>query len=349
MNSKPVKRKQTILMALLMFILLVPNGAGAQADFDRFVIFGTSLSDPGNLFAETHEVNVPPEYNLDEFFVPNAAYAIGGHHLTNGPTWIEQLATQLGMKASVLPASRDKNPGARNYATDGSRAVLTFHPPGAKKTLEEQIDDFLADEGGVAPAGALYVIEMGSNDVRDAVIVYLNELLNTGDPVAALDAANLTLSNALDEIAVQVERLHNAGAYKFLYMLAPALQTAPAIQNLDAFLASTTSLNPGDVIGLAEFLTLFFNFSPGVGLTTVFATVPGIDATPLDIYTLTLQIVASPEGFGLTNVEDACITPFNAPWKCEKPDEYLFWDVVHPSKVAHAIIAEEASDVLGIN
>jgi phospholipase/lecithinase/hemolysin len=30
----------------------------------------------------------------------------------------------------------------------------------------------------------------------------------------------------------------------------------------------------------------------------------------------------------------------------DKPDEFLFWDGIHPTKVAHALLAEEAATVL---
>lgn len=168
----------------------------------------------------------------------------------------------------------------------------------------------------------------------------------SGDPIAAEDAATTALLNALGEIAGQVVRLKNAGAHQFLYMLVPPIQKTPAIKSLDAVLAAMGLSNPDDVINLADSLTLFFNFFPGLGLTTVFATIPGIDHTPLDVHTLTLQIVAAPGDFGLENVTDACITPFNAPWKCKNPDEYLFWDGIHPTEAAHAIIAEKAAFVL---
>jgi phospholipase/lecithinase/hemolysin len=61
------------------------------------------------------------------------------------------------------------------------------------------------------------------------------------------------------------------------------------------------------------------------------------------------DIVADPTAFGLTNATTACITPGVPPFACTNPDEYLFWDGIHPTTAAHAIIAQEAAAVLGVD
>jgi phospholipase/lecithinase/hemolysin len=328
MKTKSLAGKKLILIGLLAIALLIPNGAFAETDFNKIVVFGTSLSDPGNFFAETHDVNVPPGYDLDGFFVPDSAYAIGGHHLSNGATWIEQLARPLGMKASVLPAYRDANPHAMNYAMDGTRADLSpFHN---RSLLSEQVNAFLADVGGVAPADALYVIEIGSNDVRDAIFA----LLFANDFSLALQI----IENAHLQIIAQVEALYGAGARNFLYVSVPPVLVTPAL--------NTIPLPPGVDILINAFIVDNIN----ARLDGTFAGLPGdADSTKFDFFALTSEVVADPLAFGLTNVTDACITPLVAPYKCQNPDEYLFWDVVHPTKAGHAIIAEGAAEALGIN
>jgi len=42
----------------------------------------------------------------------------------------------------------------------------------------------------------------------------------------------------------------------------------------------------------------------------------------------------------MPNSEDACVTPEQPPYSCQNPDSYVFWDAVHPTKVAHGIIAD---------
>ena len=74
------------------------------------------------------------------------------------------------------------------------------------------------------------------------------------------------------------------------------------------------------------------NLLPVLGL-------PGIVVVPFDAFGLITSIASGPDQFGLTNVTDACITPNVPPFSCRTPDEYLFWDGIHPSRAGHAIAA----------
>jgi outer membrane lipase/esterase len=58
------------------------------------------------------------------------------------------------------------------------------------------------------------------------------------------------------------------------------------------------------------------------------------------------ELVANPGAFDLKVVDAACITPNRPPFDCQTPDEFLFWDGIHPTKTVHAIIAQEAALVL---
>jgi outer membrane lipase/esterase len=97
--------------------LLSGTTALAQpSEFSRIISFGDSLGDPGNAFVLTGEISTAPFEPI-----PGAAYAIGGHHFSNGRTWVEQLGQSLGLQGSTGPAFR--NPVVfSNYAIGGSRA-----------------------------------------------------------------------------------------------------------------------------------------------------------------------------------------------------------------------------------
>ncbi len=93
------------VLALTMF---APCLAQAM-DFNRIVVFGGSVSDSGNVFALNGGVANHPPYNQTDLIdpltlVPTAPYDVGGHHFSNGATWIEQFARPLGLGENVRPA-----------------------------------------------------------------------------------------------------------------------------------------------------------------------------------------------------------------------------------------------------
>src|SRR5688572_14296454 len=98
------------MLTLLAVIVAAPERPQAQDSLSSIVVFGDSISDTGNAFAVTGEPGVPPDFGLDAFLLPSTAYARGGHHLTNGATWVEQLARPLGLARSVQPALRSSSP-----------------------------------------------------------------------------------------------------------------------------------------------------------------------------------------------------------------------------------------------
>jgi phospholipase/lecithinase/hemolysin len=108
----------------------------------------------------------------------------------------------------------------------------------------------------------------------------------------------------------------------------------PAIRTLDR-------VKPGAAqLGLQ--LTQAFNAGLD-GVVAQLSTLPGIRIVRLDAYRLLNDIVADPAAFGLIDVMTACVTPNDAPFICDRPDEFLFWDGIHPTRAAHAIIAQEAA------
>src|SRR6476620_8450807 len=123
----------------------------AKGPFASIVAFGTSLSDSGNAFALRGGTNTPPDYLLDPLLVPSAPYARGGHHFSNGATWIEQFARSFGLAGSVRPSFQDSG-GSTNYAVGGARA----YEDGVNVNLSAQVEAFLQQVNHTAPSDALY-------------------------------------------------------------------------------------------------------------------------------------------------------------------------------------------------
>ncbi|HJT60373.1 MAG TPA: SGNH/GDSL hydrolase family protein [Burkholderiales bacterium] len=315
-------------IALTACALALSNGAAAQPRFDSLVIFGTSLSDPGNFFAVLGGNNTPPTYLVDPLLVPSVPYARGGHHFSDGVTWVEQLARSLGMAASAKPALANESKKAGNYAVAGARANYTA----TGIDLADQTAVFLRDRGNVANPDALYVVEMGGNDIRDAVIAFVQPPEGT----TPAEAAGAVIRGALESIGQNIGLLYGKGARKFLVANAPDLGLTPAIRALGAGSLAT---------GLSQSFNAGLEGEEGV-LSRLRTDLPGIEIFQLDIFGKLQAIVEQPENFGLSNVTAACITPDVAPYHCKDFKDYLFWDGIHPTAAAHAIVAQEAAVVL---
>jgi outer membrane lipase/esterase len=319
------KKQQSVLAILFTILLLIPLSSHADRIFERFVVFGDSLSDPGNAYALSGRHLKPPYESLDIFLVPDAPYARGGNHFSNGKTWIEQLAGPLDVEGSVGPAfsgvNREKL-NKSNYAVGGARA----YDDGVNINLTDQVNAFFADARGVAPTNSLYVVAVGGNDVRDAIAAL------SVDPSGAVSAQ--LMNDALTVISDNIISLYGSGARSFLIANAPDLSLTPAIQRLDIF-------SPGAMM-TAAILSARFNAALDGVLVQLSANLPGLQVARLDLMGILHEIVSDPTASGLKNVSDACIRPMQKPAACRKPNRYLFWDGIHPTKAAHRILAKRA-------
>jgi phospholipase/lecithinase/hemolysin len=326
--------KNAFFIALLSFLLAAPP-VSAQQPAIGLVVFGDSLSDTGNAFALERRTglfgierpnNTPPHYQLDFLLVPDAPYPRGGHNLTNGAPWVQVLARSLGLAANAAPAFRSESPRATNYAVDRARARNVDE----NIDLPDQVNRFLHDFGGSASAQALYVIEIGGSDIRDALF----GVLQAQDPA-------IILNQALQSIADNITTLYLAGARKFLVWNVANIALTPSVRIAD------TQLFPNlGVAALAETLTQVFNANLETLLATLEVGLPGIEIVRFDLYATVNTIISNPAAFGLTNVIAPCITPGLPPFTCRRPDEYFFWDGVHPTRVVHAIIAQQVEALL---
>ena len=307
------------LAACATIVIGLPRDASAQQP-SQIVVFGDSLSDPGNAFALFGTASTAPDYGLDPFLIPSAPYARGGHHFQNGATWVEQLARPLGLSTSVQAAFQLSNPGATNFAVGGARARTIA----TGVNLPAQVQAYLQQSGG-ARADALYVIAVGGNDVRDALFAY-----SKGQD------GGIVLGQAIGSIANAIGTLYAAGARKFLVWNAADIGRTPAVRSAGALAA-----------GQASQIAHGYNVNLAFVLGNLPNALAGIEVVQFDAFGLITEIAENGSTFGLTNVTSACLTPNGAPFACHTPNEFLFWDGIHPTVAVHAIIAGRISALLG--
>ena len=284
----------------------------------RFVVFGDSLSDPGNAFVLLRDVEIPPFDSL----IPDAPYARGGLHFSNGPTWVEQLSVREHALPSAGPALFIPLVFS-NYAVGGARARRE-----GPFDLSTQVGLFVNDFRGLGPSDALYVVFVGGNDLRDALAALAQDstfLTSLGIVQAAVFA-----------IGDNLRTLHAAGARRFLVPNAPDISLAPAVRLLGS-----------DAQDAARFLVAQFNGGLELTLRGVEAGL-GVGIVRLDVFGMLNQIVAAPGAFGLTEVTLPCIAVgVRVRAFCATPGTFLFWDGLHPTVAGHRILAERAAAALG--
>jgi outer membrane lipase/esterase len=306
----------TVCIAILSFGLQVKAWAGVE-DFERIFFFGDSLSDAGNIYASTGQSAKAP-YEL----IPSAPYRIGGFQFSNGKTWAQRFAQAMQSNRSGK-ASLDAPGRNGNYAFGGARArsgSSSLAPTG-----QDQLNLYLADYDNAADPDALYVVQLGGNDVRDAL-----ELLASGDPVAAQQA----IESAIAAEVGLILQLHAIGARHFLIVNVPDIGISPAIR-----LAGP---------GAAFYATMLASsYNAGLDLSVEgLQGLPGISIARLNLFSILGEIAAAPADYGIADTESSCLVFYTRSGaKCSEPETYLFWDGIHPTARIHKIVSEAAESI----
>ncbi len=297
--------KHTWRIGFALLLSLCSAIAGAVPYSDLYV-FGDSLSDQGNVSLLTGGAAPPPEYT------DGSTYG----RFTNGRNYIDYLAQDLGL--SVTPSLL----GGTNYAYGGARTSYQVWPIPGAQTLLQQRDAYLASlGGGSANASALYVVWAGANNLAD---ILTQLAANPGyDPSA-------DLAGAVGDLASVVTSLVVAGAHSIVVPNIPDLGLVPAVTGGGA-------PNPG-----ASYLTGIFNQALSTALDQIDALFPAVDLIRIDTFSLLDAVYMNPAAYGLTNVSTGCYSLYALPGgtTCANPQEYLFWDAMHPTTATHRILAD---------
>ncbi len=233
--------------------------------------------------------------------------------LTNGPNYVDYLAPLLGLG----PPSHSLA-GGLNYAYGGAtvRGDSAFID-----SLITQKNDYLTASSGFADPAALYIALGGGNDVRNP--------------------ATNVLTAAADLVSI-VSDLLSAGAQTIVVPNLPDLGLTPEVTEFGQGAGTASTAR-----------SVLFNAALAAGLN-------GLEADDriiqFDLFGSLNEIVADAASggtqFGITNVVDDCweggpsgfglgdpLLGGSYP-QCSNPDEYLFWDIVHPTSAAHEVLAE---------
>ncbi|HYW19578.1 MAG TPA: SGNH/GDSL hydrolase family protein [Nodularia sp. (in: cyanobacteria)] len=299
-------KKQFIAAGFVLFSFMLPLKASA---FTGIYVIGDSLSDTGNLFGATEAatgIGFPPP-----------PYFPG--RISNGPIWIDQLAQKLNLDSPTpfIQVVNGATPqGGINFAFGGATTTTANTINANLFGLPQQVGAFqtllTTNQQPVNP-DALYVLWLGAND-------YL--------PTQSLDFVPFTNPDqTLANISNAVQALASFGVKNLLVPNLPDLGSTPLALSLGQSVSNNLNqLTQEHNAGLSTLIS-GLNQNPALGLNII----------SLDVNSL----LSNPQSLGFTNFTEPCLN-LNAQTLCSNPDEYLYWDLNHPTAPAHSILAEAA-------
>lgn len=131
-----------------------------------------------------------------------------------------------------------------------------------------------------------------------------------------------TIGSAIGNLGVAIQQLYARGARHILM---------PNMPNLGITPSGLASPNPAGLTAL----TAGFNGALDSLIGTMEGLLAGLDIIEFDTFSYVNDVVAHPGSYGFTNVSSPCV--FVA---CANPDQYLFWDGVHPTTAAHRMLGD---------
>lgn len=345
-SLKGPKMKKILLLMLLMPLTVLAK----DYDFSQVVFFGDSLSDTGNLYRDTLHLipKSPPYYH---------------GHFSDGQMWVEKFYSHF------FPGRNDVE--EYNYAFGGASAFLSVDAP-LPYSLEGEISNYLFWYAPDDLSKTLFVVWIGGN----------NYIKNPHD-------AEGTSRKAVEAIKKQIERLISHGANKFVVPNLPDMGKMPEAteEHKDGKLHSMTRLHNDRLAAMLEELksehsdVIFVDFDAEETLQEVFDDPDRFhmhhvkEACYTGGYTFKpsqsdmkeyVNTHATFSNLKLTQTEreklldnpDIAETIKVAMFQEKHPKlsldcrDYLFWDHIHPTTIAHSYIAQymiEAVEEAGLN
>ncbi|KAJ3317518.1 hypothetical protein HDU76_001153, partial [Blyttiomyces sp. JEL0837] len=246
---------------------------------------------------------------------PGAPYYKG--RWSNGPVWVELVANSFSSKLY-------------DFAFGGAVANLTDIPEDQRKALSS-IPDLdgqlgLFKKSGVQtilkPESTLYTVFAGGND-------YLDDIKEGVTPDVKLVASNFLYF--LDEL------ISTTSAQQIVILNIPPLESVPFV-----FSQVPAAALPGIAqIGTAH------NQILTAGLKALAQKYPSTNIYDGDLFGLVKYMISTDgaANLGYTNVNASCVDKSKGT-VCANPDEYVFWDGLHPTERSHTLLAKLAVDIV---
>ncbi|MFN2622883.1 MAG: SGNH/GDSL hydrolase family protein [Chthoniobacterales bacterium] len=314
--------RKILFLISVVAVLATTTSFGQAPAFSKVVVFGDSLSDTGNVRARTSAkssgaIDYPSHtFNYDNGRFTNDTDTDPASHTYLG-VWHEQLArTFLG-----LPAASNSLGGGLNYAFGGATTMdgtheEVEHTPVADISITvddmgKQMDDYFASH--VVDPNALYIVWGGSNDIRN-------------------DDTSASVTATVGRVENLVSRLASAGAQ---YIMVPNVVPLGDIPRYFGTPKGAT----------ANQASAEYRKELALGLDALQSTLATQGFTPaiyrVDEWADAVRVYSNGPRFGFTNITSPSQDNSGA-----NPDQYIFWDDVHPTTAGHYRLALTAYNAI---
>jgi phospholipase/lecithinase/hemolysin/cyclophilin family peptidyl-prolyl cis-trans isomerase len=269
---------------------------------------------PRDTFSDPDAVN--PYKNLvifgDSLSDTGNAYKASGNTFPAPPYYQGRLSNGLIWADYFAPDLQFTDQSIQNYAFLGantgiSNTFASITVPG----LLTQIQQFKTLNANSIGKDGLYIIWAGAND-------FLNL---TTDPTQAV-------TNAVTNISSAIATLAGLGAKKIV------------VGNLTDLGATPASITNNNVAN-ARAISIGFNTALTQALNNLEPAL-NIDLSLVDIFGLSTAVQANPANYKFTNITQPLITVTNP----VDPNQYAFWDDVHPTTRLHQLVTDTFENTL---
>jgi len=301
------KKVRTVGSIFIAFFFITPSLAFALK-FKQIVTFGDSLSDHGNLHMY---VTMYPETR------------------TNGDVWVDYLRKEL-------------NADLKNYAVIGAMTSKHLYDDIQKMSdneaipqlgLTDQIDRYIAEGNEFKPSETLFTVWIGANNlIRLGYDIEAKIIENMDNPDFDLQATTQTMTqdmivHAMTDMTYAFTTLFNLGVKHIVVLTLPDIGKAPWYNQRSEM-----------EIEAATALATAFNNSLLSTLDLVTANYSDVTVYKFDLFQIMDDVLEKDmfknETGSYLKLDEAgyiiALTETNGP-----PEDYLFYDAVHPMTRAH--------------
>lgn len=283
----------------------MPIDTCIERSYSSIVVFGDSLVDNGN-----------GTYQLTNREWPAPCCTWQGR-FSSGPTWPEELAGLLHVSQV-----QDFAYGGSTSNNENVQGKSGYNESIPVPDLVTQVSKYLRTaKDQRADPHAVYILSTGSNDLYYGSQKSLH-LLKMAD-------------QAVDTIKCEAKKLIDLGANTVVLSSITDMGLTPSFRHY------------GNLVMRGGSNAYMLRFNQNIREAVKELQQPNIQVMLADLYKYSEDIYKSAKRHGIKNTTDACLQGFSKTekqhgvkkHKCDNPDEYLYWDLFHPTNRAHQLLA----------